>query len=241
MSGYIDIHNHVLPGLDDGAPDLEAALALLQGLEALGFSEVHPTPHQKARAWAPDAEAREAAASALEGAAREAGCTVSLGQPAGENMWDDLFLERQDDHSFPRYQGKRSFLLEFPIDALPPQLPERLFAFRVAGLLPVIAHVERFPALLKEERRAEAMRGKAALTVNLSTLGGLGGWAQKRFARKLVLADRIHAIATDAHGTPDLAFGGKGLRWLEKHLHAADIERLLIQNPRQILAGEIPD
>jgi protein-tyrosine phosphatase len=241
MPGFIDLHNHVLPGLDDGAPDLAAALALVQGLEMLGFSEIHPTPHQKARAWAPSAEERDAAADALRAAAKEAGCQATLSQPAGENMWDDLFLERQDDRSFPCYEGARAFLIEFPIDALPPQLPERLFAFRVAGLLPVIAHVERFPGLLKDKRRDEAMRGKAALTVNLSTLGGLGGWSQKRFARKLVLGDRVHAIASDTHGAPDLAFGEKGLRWLEKQLRPDDVERLLTHNPRQILAGEIPD
>ncbi|PID39841.1 MAG: hypothetical protein CSA65_06660 [Proteobacteria bacterium] len=241
MSGYIDLHNHLLPGLDDGAADLDAAVALLQGLETLGFSEVHPTPHQKARAWAPTAEERENAAAALAQAAKEAGCHATLGPPAGENMWDDLFLERQHDRSFPCYQGGRAFLVEFPIDSLPPQLPERLFAFRVRGLLPVIAHIERFPALLDDKRRAESMRGKAALTVNLSTLGGLGGWRQKRFARKMVLADQIHAVASDTHGAPDLAFGAKGLRWLEKHLRSSDVERLLSDNPRQILTGELPD
>lgn len=241
MTGYIDLHNHVLPGLDDGAPDLASAVALVQGLVGLGFSEIHPTPHQKARAWAPTFDERLEAVEALRAGLAEASCPVQLHQPAGENMWDDLFLERREDRSFPCYEGERAFLLEFPIGMIPPQLPERLFALRVEGRLPVIAHLERFPEIAKDRKRVEGLDGKAALTVNLSSLGGLGGWGQKRLARKLVLEGRIHAVASDAHGEPDLRFTEAGLAWLAKHLDSSELSALLIHNPRAILGGEIPD
>ncbi len=241
MGGFVDLHNHMLPGLDDGAANLDEAESLLKRLHSLGFIEIHPTPHQKARSWSPDLEAREEARRALRERIHEESYTVNIGRPGGENMWDDLFLSRQTDRTFPLYEGDKAFLLEFVPGAIPPKLAEHLFAFRMSGLLPVIAHVERFPELVNETDDDESLRGKAALTINLSSLGGLAGWTQRRLARKLVLSHRVHAIATDTHHEADLSYALRGLRWLEKRLAPMDIDRLLEQNPRQILQGEIPD
>ncbi|MBW2735667.1 MAG: hypothetical protein JRH20_25055 [Deltaproteobacteria bacterium] len=241
MPLFVDIHSHILPGLDDGPTDLATSLELVQGLHALGFGIFHPTPHQKARAWAPTVEQRQQASEELRQALAKNGLELEIRQAGGENMWDDLFLERHPSCAFPCYEGDKAFLIEFTPHLLPPALPEQLFRFRVAGLLPVIAHVERYPSLVKKEAALEALEGKAALLVNLSSLGGLGGFGQKRLARQLVKKRQVHAVASDAHGDPDLHYGRKGLHWLERQLHPTEIEALLCENPIRILQGEIPE
>lgn len=241
MALFVDIHSHILPGLDDGPPDLATSLGLLEGLRELGFGVFHPTPHQKARAWAPTREQREQATSALREALAQRDSSLEIRTAAGENMWDDLFLERQAAGDFPLYEGGKAFLIEFTPHLLPPALPEQLFRFRVRGLLPVIAHVERYPSLIGKEAALEALEGKAALLVNLSSLGGLGGFGQKRLARRLVERGQIHALASDAHGDPDLECCRKGLRWLARHLDQGEIDALLVENPKRILQGEIPE
>lgn len=238
MSEYIDLHCHVLPALDDGPADLESAVALVQQLSRLGFGHLHPTPHQYAGRWTPERSEREEAAERLRSALRAADCETVIHSPAGENMWDDLFFARQSDASYPRYVGDRSFLLEFPPGSLPPLLQERLFDLRLSGLLPVIAHVERYPEILK---RPSIVRGRAALLVNISTLGGIAGWGMRRAARRLVQDGSVHALATDSHGLADVAFTERGLSWIDKQLDSQEIDRLLIEGPRAILAGEIPD
>ncbi|MCA9667559.1 MAG: hypothetical protein KC503_18290 [Myxococcales bacterium] len=238
--GFIDIHLHILPGLDDGCVDVEQSVELARGLVELGYDEVHPTPHQKAGSWAPSGDERESAATALRDALEDAGVALRINAPAGENMWDELFLERQVEASFPKYASEKSFLLELHPAQAPPMLEQRLFEFRLAGRLPVLAHVERYLDLTSDFSRVEGLCERAALLVNLAALGGRGGWRVHRRARKLAQAGLIHAATTDAHSPDDLRDAFAGMRWIEKHLGEAALERLLSHNPRRILAGDIP-
>jgi protein-tyrosine phosphatase len=235
----LDLHCHLLPGLDDGPPDLDASLALALGLERLGFTEIIPTPHQKAGAWAPSPEAAETARAELVAALAGEGSLLQVHPAAGENMWDELFLERQAGLSFPCYPSGRAFLLEF-LDLIPPSLHERLFELRVAGRLPVIAHVERYPDLL-DRSRLERLGQTAALLVNLSSLGSGAGFFARRRARGLVEAGLIHAVASDAHRVDDLPAAGAGLRWLRDRLGEDAALRLLTSHPRRIIAGDLPE
>src|SRR3954471_4554659 len=86
--GYVDLHSHVLFGLDDGAPDEATAIAMLDGLAAFGISEQCLTPHQKAAQYLPAWELVEERFAVLEKARKSHHPTLRLG---AENMWDDVF------------------------------------------------------------------------------------------------------------------------------------------------------
>jgi protein-tyrosine phosphatase len=237
---FVDLHCHILPGLDDGAQDLAAALDLVRRLEALGFRDFHPTPHQKASSYQPSAEQAGHAAAALREALAAAGSSAVIHPPGGENMWDELFLARRPG-SFPTYPGGRAFLLEFPAGSLPPAVPETLFQMHLSGRLPVLAHVERYPRSFGERKRAEAMGRASALLVNLGALGGGEGWAARRLARDLVKAGLVHAVATDVHQLSDLPAIAAGMRWLSSRLGEGTARRLLRDAPQRIIAGELPE
>ena len=241
MPELICLHNHILPGLDDGARDRGEAVELVARLASLGFRHIHPTPHQKANAWAPTRSERNEAAESLRAELREAAIPVEIHEPAGENMWDELFLDRQDTHDFPHYEGHRAFLVEFPPDALPPSLPDRLFRFRLDGLLPVIAHVERYPQLMGDPALIERVATNAALTMNLSSLGGLGGFFARRAARGALKNGYIHALVSDAHSEADLRCSEQGLDWVRRYGGDALVSQLLDTAPTLILKGELPD
>lgn len=237
---FVDLHCHVLPGLDDGAQDLAAALDLVRQLEALGFRDFHPTPHQKASGYQPSAEQAGRAAAALREALAGAGSNAIIHPPGGENMWDELFLARRPS-SFPTYPGGRAFLLEFPPGSLPPAAPEALFQMHLAGRLPVLAHVERYPQSFGERKRAEALARAGALLVNLGALGGGEGWGARRLARGLVKSGLVHAVATDVHQADDLPAIEAGMRWLSSCLGESGMRRLLRDAPQRIIAGELPE
>lgn len=236
----IDLHCHVLPGVDDGPADLAAAVALAQQLEALGLAELYPTPHQRAGRWAPLPAETEAAAAALRHGLVAAGSGVRIHPPAAENYWDELLLQRIAG-GYPTYPGGKAFLLELPTEGTPPGVHERLFQLRVGGLLPVVAHVERYADLARKVERLEALGRTAALLVNLSTLGGMGGWGPRRLARRLVRQRLVHAVATDAHGPDDVELAEAGLRWIRDDLGEEVLSRLLREHPRRILSGELPE
>ena len=236
MSNYIDLHCHVLPGLDDGAKDLQAAVTLVQQMEELGFLQICPTPHQKQGSWTPEQDEITQAAEMLREALASAGSRAVILPPAAENMWDGLFLERLEGE-YPMYHGEKAFLVEFSPQAMPPMLKERFYEFRLAGHLPVVAHVERYAPMVRDHELVEDLAQGAALLANLSSLGS---WWRGREARKLVQEGLVHAVATDCHNDVDIEAGRKGIKWLRSAMGEQAMTSLLKDNPERILRGELP-
>lgn len=237
MNGFVDLHCHILPEVDDGPNSLDEAVELVLGLEELGFSDLYPTPHQKPGSWMPTPEETLASANRLREALRKTTCGVTVHDPAGENMWSDRLLEPDRD-GFPRYPGGDAFLLEFTPFAVPIHLRDHFYEFQVAGTLPVVAHVERYEHITGNKERLDAIGANAALLVNLASLTG---WWSSRETRKLVRDGWVHAAATDAHGSADLDLCQRGIEWLRNKLGEDALTRLLCDNPKQIIAGRLPE
>src|SRR5690348_5229715 len=181
--GFVDLHSHVLFGLDDGAPDQATALAMLDGLAALGISEQCATPHQKATQYLPSLELIERTYQALEAARKPTHPTLRL---AAENMWDDVFYRRAADNTIPAYRGTVAFLVEIPPPLMPPGMIDQLFKFRLAGKLPVLAHPERYHALWDHDEVATELRRHCAFVVDLGAVGGFHGRREMKQARHLL-------------------------------------------------------
>jgi protein-tyrosine phosphatase len=236
--GYVDLHSHVLYGLDDGAPDRATAIAMLDGLAALGVTEQCVTPHQKASQYLPAMDAIEATYAALDAARKPHHPTLRL---AAENMWDDVFYRRAADDTVPNYRGTAAFLVEIPPPLMPPRMAERLFEFQRAGKLPVLAHPERYHALWDDDELARSLRRVCAFVVDLGAVAGFHGRRETKQARHLLESGLATAVATDAHRLGDIQQAAAGLAWIDKKLGHAAVVRLFDHAPRMILAGELPD
>ncbi len=236
--GFVDLHSHVLYGLDDGAPDEPAALAMLDGLAALGISEQCLTPHQKASQYWPAWDLVEATLTRLEAVRRPQHPTLRL---AAENMWDDVFYQRASQDAIPGYRDTVAFLVEIPPPLMPPGMIDQLFKWRMAGKLPVLAHPERYHALWGDDDLAERLRHHCAFVVDLGAVGGFHGRREMKAARHLLETGLATAVATDAHQLGDLQQAAEGLRWIDKKLGHAAVVRLFDHAPCAILAGELPD
>jgi protein-tyrosine phosphatase len=236
--GFVDLHSHVLYGLDDGAPDEATSLAMLDGLAALGISEQCLTPHQKASQYLPDWDRIEATLAELERLRKPKHPTLRLG---AENMWDDVFYSRALEDKIPGYRGTVAFLVEIPPPLVPPGMIELLFKFRMAGKVPVLAHPERYHALWDDDDFATELRRHCAFVVDLGAVGGFHGRREMKQARHLLDKGLVAAVATDAHKLGDLQQAAEGLRWIDKKLGHAAVTRLFDHAPRTILRGEMPD
>lgn len=234
MAGFLDLHSHVLPGIDDGAKTIEETAHMLKLLAAVGFSDICATPHQKASQFLPSADeiaAAYAAAQVVKGP-----LNLLLG---AENYWDDVFFERARDRTIPTYTGDKAYLFEIPVHTLPPRFEDEVFRQRGKGLLPVLAHPERYGDF--DLDRAAALSRTAALVVDLGALDGAHGWRESRAARKLVLGGLVHAVASDVHSASDIQSAAAGIAWIRKKLGEAEVQRLLVDNPRRILQGDLPE
>lgn len=236
--GYVDLHSHVLVGLDDGAPDRATALAMLDALAALGVSEQCATPHQKSGQYLPAWEQVEQAFAALTADLGPAHPALRLG---AENMWDDVFYKRSADDQVPGYRDTGALLVELSPRLLPPGLIDHLFKLRRAGKVPVLAHPERYEALWDDDELARGLRRHCAFLVDLPAVAGFHGRREAKAARHLLEAGLAAAVATDAHGVGDVQQALAGLAWIEKKLGHAAVARLFDHAPRAILAGDLPD
>jgi protein-tyrosine phosphatase len=239
VAQYIDLHCHLLPGLDDGAADMATSMDMLAALLDLGFSEICATPHQRNGLFIPPVEEMRAAMADFMA---EAGTThPSLRMHLGaENFWDEILVERLRTRTVPCYDGKKAFLFEVNPILLPPRLDEALFEVRLSGYLPVMAHPERYLSVQRDVGFAETMGKQAALVVDLEAVGGAGRRAETKTARKLLEAGLAHAVASDMHDPGAKNDVARGIAWIEKNLGPAALVRLLQDNPRRILEGELP-
>jgi protein-tyrosine phosphatase len=232
---FVDLHSHVLFGIDDGAPDETASRDLLTGLASVGFTEVCATPHQKDGQFLPDLELvrqRYQTVSAWSGMPR-----LRL---AAENMWDDVFLSRWQAGTIPAYDGGPAFLFELRPALLPAALPDHLFKMRLAGKLPVLAHPERYAPLWDDLPMVTRLRGMCAFVVDLGAIAGAHGRMEAKAARRYVEDGIAHAVASDAHVLGDVKLAAEGIAWIRKRCGERAVQRLLADAPRAILAGELP-
>ncbi|MFY2558639.1 tyrosine-protein phosphatase [Corallococcus terminator] len=236
MSGFVDLHCHLLPAVDDGARTLEDALEMARALVDLGFSTVAPSPHARPE-YAP-VDVVEARLAELKAALEQARIPLSLGRNA-ENVLDDAFLRGLGTPSARMLGAGRVTLVELPYTAPVPALPDILFRIRTKGVVPLIAHPERCLEFERKGRAAEAVRAGAHLQLDVGALMGRYGPMAKKLARAF-LDDGLYAVAaTDLHGPVGARdWVGRALGELRSRVGEEASGRLLRGNPSRLLAGE---
>ena len=139
--GFVDLHAHVLPALDDGVKSVGEAVEVVAMLGRLGFETICCTPHQKVGSWVPSTDSISKARAEVVAALTTGSVGVEL-RLGAENFWDELFMQRCVDGEVPAYTGERAFLFEIaPVN--PPAARGKAFRFARVRLLPVMAHPER--------------------------------------------------------------------------------------------------
>lgn len=238
--GFVDLHAHVLPALDDGVKSVGEAFEVVAMLGRLGFETICCTPHQKVGSWVPSSDSISKARAEVVAALTSGSVGVEL-RLGAENFWDELFMQRCVDGGLPTYTGEQAFLVEVSPVNPPVKLEEQLFRLRTRGLLPVLAHPERYHGLCRQPERIEAIGRTAALLVDVAALAGAHGPRAGEAARWLVEDGLAHACASDSHSADDVRAAGDGIAWLRKRMGDATVRRLLEENPRRILQGDLPD
>ncbi|HEX8697888.1 MAG TPA: CpsB/CapC family capsule biosynthesis tyrosine phosphatase [Myxococcaceae bacterium] len=236
MSGLVDLHCHLLPGVDDGARSLEDSLEMARALVDLGFTTVAPSPHARPE-YAPP-EVVEARLSEVRAALEREGIALTLGRNA-ENVLDDAFLRSLGTPAARMMGTGPSVLVELPYTTPVPMLPDILFRIRTKGVIPVIAHPERCLEFERKGRAAEAVRTGALLQLDVGALLGRYGGPAKKLARAF-LEDGLYSLgATDLHGPVGAReWLGRALEELRSRAGEQAFGRLLRDNPTRLLRGE---
>jgi protein-tyrosine phosphatase len=232
----IDLHAHILPGLDDGVATVEEACELARRAAAEGITAIAATPHVR-EDYPTTPTQMEAAVRDLRREFRLADIAVDI-LPGGEIALDSLgLLGHEDLLRFSLAQSGRYLLVEFPYVGWPLALETSLRKVQAAGLVPIIAHPERNrevqerPGLL-----APLIAAGTLVQVTAASLEGRLGPSSQRAAQALLKDGTAHLIASDAHGP---AVREAGLADAVAALDDAPLARYLTEEvPAAIVAGD---
>lgn len=211
LRGMVDIHSHILPGIDDGAQDWDQALAMCRMALSHGITTMVATPHIIAEVFENTPEVILGRCEALQKRLEAQGMGLKI-LPGSETHLDMRVLEWSHNSSLLTLNHGRYLLLELPTALFPPHLERFTDRLMERGVIPIIAHAERNVGVQADPNKLYPLVRRGVLTqITAQSLTGGFGRGAKRGAEILLRCHLCHVIATDAHSTtgrpPVLAAG----------------------------------
>ena len=197
----IDIHHHLLPGLDDGSTDLDTSVAMARMAFEEGITHVICTPHANGvYPYSPEINQRKLDELRLRLA--EEGVALTLGTGCDFHLSFSNIADAKANPTRYSINGLNYLLVEPPDFGIPPAIGEAFYELQLVGLTPILTHPERNPTLQAEPNRlAEWLRAGVLIQVTADSLTGHKGRKAERMAHELLDRRWVHFLATDAHNT----------------------------------------
>ena len=238
----IDLHSHLLPGIDDGAPDLDASIAMARVAVDGGVEEIVATPHLSGT-YQNDPFGLVERVAAVQGALDDAGVPlrVHTGAEVSHAMLHDLSEEMLRACALG---GGKWILFEPPLSGPVPFIDRMVHELQLKGFSVLLAHPERISAFHRDIELVQKLVDQGCLTsVTAGSLTGQFGGTVKRFTGELLARGLVHNIASDAH---DAEYRSPALGpMLDKAVEDMPelggwLGYLTVDVPKAILAGEAP-
>ena len=236
----VDIHCHILPEVDDGAWDMEAAVAMAKIARDSGVKKIITTPHFKGEPAALGSVGLfRHQLRLLQSRLKREKIEVEL-LPGAEVLCVPQTMELAQTGRLPTLGTGRYVLMEFYFDASAGFMDETLHGLRQMGYLPVVAHPERYGAVQRDpELAARWFHRGIVLQINKGSVLGAFGRRAEDAAVRMLCRGNAHIIASDAHSPEVRTTDLQPVRhWCLDHLGQAYTKILLEDNPGRIAAGK---
>jgi protein-tyrosine phosphatase len=235
VPGLVDLHSHLLPGVDDGAETVTATLALLHQAIAQGASSVVLTPHL----FPEDREEKAALHGRRFGELKQ--IVADLGLPVELHLGAEITFRAGLSQvvSWPgcTLAGSQYVLVDLAPGPLPLMLEQGLFELRAAGYRPILAHPERQRMLTRNPQQIARLRAQEVLLqVDASSLTGRFGRRSRHAATQLIRGGQVDFVASDAHDLQRRPFELDAAFDVVVQLAGRHVaEHLLTENPRRVV------
>lgn len=239
MEKYIDIHSHILPGIDDGSSSMEMSMEMLHMAAEDGISQIILTPHNKPWHRNPDRSGITDRVGQLQNLLREEKSDIRL-YTGSELYYRNGLTEELDDGQAGTLANSHYVLVEFEPSSDYDYIRNGVYALLMGGYYPIVAHVERYKSVCsKMARAAELINLGCLIQVNAGSIMGDYGFATRQLTRKLLKQRMIHFVATDAHDLKKRRPCLSGCaEFIRKKYGEDSSRRLFYDNPMCVLHDE---
>lgn len=196
----VDMHSHLLPGIDDGSPDITTSINLIKGMMELGYTKLVTTPHIMWDMYKNTSEIILQKLEVVREAVKTAGLNVEI-NAAAEYFLDDYVGELIKRNTPLLTISGNMVLVEFSMAYPSHGLKDILFDMQMQNYQPVIAHPERYIYLDQNKEFYEELKDIGCLfQLNLLSLGGYYGKSAQELAQHLIKKGHYDLVGTDLHG-----------------------------------------
>ncbi|MGH1433696.1 MAG: tyrosine-protein phosphatase [Lewinella sp.] len=217
----LDLHSHLLPGIDDGAKDVGHSLALIRRLQGMGFTRLFTTPHIMADMYPNTPEIIGEKLAEVRAAMKDVGLNIPI-DAAAEYLMDEAFGEKIKAGSLLTLPGNR-VLVEMSFVSAPPNLGQHIFQLQTKGYKVLLAHPERYLFFRDNFKKYKELKDRGVeFQLNLLSLVGYYGKPTQDNAKALLKAGMIDYLGSDLH----------------HERHADNLERLLADRKLNRLLGK---
>lgn len=231
----IDIHSHILYGIDDGARSKEEAIELLKNQEKLGFTEIILTPHYiENTEYEASVEMKKELIKELE---KETNIKLYIGN---EVYFSDKTIQSLDKKKLSTLNDSRYLLIELPMSSKIKDLEEMIFDLTVNKIVPIIAHPERYSYVQENIKYLDNLKEMGVLfQINYGSLIGKYGRNCEKTAKKLLKKNYISFIGTDIHRIDRIIDIEKAMLKLKKIVKKQEIvDDLTVNNIKKVIENK---
>jgi protein-tyrosine phosphatase len=201
----IDLHCHLLPGVDDGSKDLTMSLAMARMASSDGISTIACTPHILPGVYNNSGPAIRRAVARLGESVVEAGIPITLIAGADVHIAPDLDVQLRDGRALTLHNS-RYLLLEPPHHVLPPRFEDLIFGLQAAGYCPILTHPERLSWVEGHyDLIGRLVSSSVLMQITAGSVMGRFGRRPRYWAERMLDEGLCHLLATDAHNTEQRA------------------------------------
>lgn len=239
MESYIDIHSHILPGIDDGSQDFDASIQMLKQASADGIAQIILTPHNKPARHNADPLIIESLLAELRKRMEDEGIAIKL-HGGNELYYRNGLAEEIMDGKALTLAGSNYVLTEFnPMEDYD-YIRYGVYSLIAEGYHPILAHAERYSKINGKANRVEDLIEMGCyIQVNAGSVMGVLGFQTKFFVRRLLKEQLVHFVATDAHDTKERGSHIRECAFFIVKKYGEDYAReILYENPMHVIRNE---
>ena len=239
MDKIIDIHNHSLPGVDDGAIDIEEAFNNIDFLKEKGITDIVLTSHYMCDTdYTVDVSKRKKILDEIKRHYKKDNISLYLGNEVYVCDSDRL-LKLLKEKNITTLNNSRYLLIEFPLHQRFHHVDRLLCELNDKGIVPIIAHPERYRMFQKDYKKIlELLEYDCLLQCNLGSISGQYGSKAKKYMKWLLKHNLVSFISTDFHHIPSKDTFNKSMKKLNRIISKEKKEELLYKNPKCVLEDD---